>query len=65
MAQTPLEQALDRAERALTRIRHSAARPAASAPAPAPIVRDDRLREQVTRAIADLDRILGDAEERG
>ncbi len=64
MAQTPLEQALDRAERALNRIRHSASRPAAAAPA-APIIRDDKLRAEVTAAIAELDRILGDAGGRG
>ena len=64
MAQTPLEQALDRAERALTRIRHSARRPATPAAA-APIIRDDKLRAEVAAAIADLDRILGDAGGRG
>ena len=63
MAQTPLEQALDRAERALTRIRHSATRPAPAAPSP--IIRDDKLRAEVTAAIAELDRILGDAGGRG
>ena len=64
MAQTPLEQALDRAERALTRIRHSARRPAAAS-APAPIVRDDKLRAEVTAAIAELDRILTEVGGRG
>jgi hypothetical protein len=58
MAQTPLEQALDRAERALTRIRHSAGRPVAATPS---VVRDDRLRAEVAAAIADLDRILAEA----
>lgn len=61
MAQTPLEQALDRAERALNRIRHSATRPAESAPLPS--ARDDQLRREVAAAIADLDRILAGAGE--
>ena len=59
MAQTPLEQALDRAERALNRIRHSAARPAPAAPVAS--ARDDQLRREVTAAIAELDRILAEA----
>ena len=59
MAQTPLEQALDRAERALNRIRHSAARPVPAAPVAS--VRDDQLRREVTAAIAELDRILAEA----
>ena len=63
MAQTPLEQALERAERALTRIRHSAAPPAPSAAVP--VVRDDRLRTEVTAAIAELDRIIAEAGGRG
>ena len=59
MPQTPLEQALDRAERALTRIRHSAARPVPASAVSS--VRDDKLRAEVTAAIAELDRILGEA----
>ena len=64
MAQTPLEQALDRAERALNRIRHSASRPPAAASA-ATVVRDDKLRAEVAAAIGELDRILGDSGGRG
>jgi len=53
MNPSPLELALERAERALIRIRHSADRPVEQ--------RDSQLRAKVVEAIAELDRILADA----
>jgi hypothetical protein len=55
MSNTPLEEAMDRAERALIRIEHAVERGAM------PSGRDDGLREKVAGALAELDDIIREA----
>jgi hypothetical protein len=55
MSNTPLEEAMDRAERALIRIERAVERDAM------PPGRDDGLREKVAGALAELDDIIREA----
>jgi hypothetical protein len=55
MSNTPLEEAMDRAERALIRIEHAVERGAM------PADRDNGLREKVAGALAELDDIIREA----
>ncbi len=55
MSQSPLDQAFDRAERALLRIERSVARGAMHRG------RDDALRGKVANIVAELDQLIGSA----
>lgn len=56
-----LENAMDRAERALLRIERAVERGAMNPPAPTETGRDEALRAHVTEALAELDDIIREA----